>query len=32
MIAPRFPDELGTRLPQERNAWMADSWFGIADA
>ena len=33
IIAQRFPDELGTRLPQKRKAWMSEQYqMGIFDA
>jgi Holliday junction resolvasome RuvABC endonuclease subunit len=33
LIAQRFPDELGTRLPQKRKAWMSEKYqMGIFDA
>jgi Holliday junction resolvasome RuvABC endonuclease subunit len=33
LIAQRFPDELGTRLPEKRKAWMSEKYqMGIFDA
>jgi|ERR1022692_565343 predicted mannosyl-3-phosphoglycerate phosphatase (HAD superfamily) len=33
LIAQRFPDELGSRLPQKRKAWMSEQYqMGIYDA
>jgi Holliday junction resolvasome RuvABC endonuclease subunit len=33
IIAQRFPDELGSRLPQKRKAWMSEKYqMGIFDA
>jgi hypothetical protein len=33
LIAQRFPDELGSRLPQKRKAWMSEKYqMGIFDA
>jgi Holliday junction resolvasome RuvABC endonuclease subunit len=33
LIAQRFPDELGTRLPKKRKAWMSEQYqMGIFDA